>query len=270
MLPIIIPAPEYDFSEWEEQVTMYQNHLDSLSREKSRLHLVPFNPNETTKEQLMAMGIPEKPATNWVNYLRKGGRFKAPEDVRKIYGLSDSISAKLTPFVRLAEDTMPQVKRVAKNRPHRKSSALKMPQLQAAVPEKIAIAVIDLNKADSVNLENLPGIGPVLAGRIVKYRKLLGGYYSVGQLKEVYGLKEEHYSKALPYLKASKEAVHPIQINFASLGELARHPYISYREAKAIVNKREKLGKIESFDMIGDIFLPEKIEKLHPYIIFAP
>lgn len=270
MLPIIIPAPKYDFSEWEEQVATYQKHLDSLSREKSRLHLVPFNPNQATKEQLIAMGIPEKPASIWVNYLRKGGRFRKPEDVGKIYGLSGSVSEQLVPFVRLAEDTVPRVKRIVKNRPPRKSSALKIARLQVAIPERIAIPVIDLNRADSVSLEKLPGIGPVLAGRIVKYRKLLGGYYSVGQLKEVYGLREEHYNKARPYLKASKEALRPIQINFASLGDLARHPYIDYREAKAVVNKREKLGKIEGFDALGDIFLPEKVEKLHPYIIFAP
>ena len=270
MLPIIIPTPKYDFSEWEEQVATYQKHLDSLSREKNRLHLVPFNPNKVTRDELMAMGIPEKPASNWANYLRKGGHFRKPEDVGKIYGLSDSISEKLVPFVRMVEDTMPRVKRIVKNRPLRKSSAVKKPRLQAAVPDKIAIPVVDLNRADSVGLEKLPGIGPVLAGRIVKYRRLLGGYYSVGQLKEVYGLRGEHYNKALPYLTVAKDSLHPIQINFASLGDLARHPYINYREAKAVVNKREKLGKIESFDVLEDIFLPEKVEKLHPYIIFAP
>jgi len=271
LLPVIISTPEYDFTEWEQQVAAYQEKRDSVLREKNRLHPVPFDPNKVSRKELLAMGIAEKPASAWANYLRKGGHFRKPEDIGKIYGLPDSVSKKLIPFVRIEEDATPRTSKSEENKPDRAVVAGGKPRVRAAVPVKRKIIpVIDLNSADSVSLERLPGIGPVLAGRIVKYRKLLGGYYSTRQLREVYGLRQEHYDRAAPYLKITADSVRSIQINFASLGELARHPYISYREAKAVVNKREKEGKIESFEVLGDIFLPEKVEKLQPYIIFAP
>lgn len=271
LLPAIVPSPTYDFTKWEGEVASYQRKLDSLSREKSRLHLVSFDPNKVSREELMEMGIVEKTASNWVNYLKKGGHFRKPEDIGKIYGLADSVSEKLIPFVRMEEDTIPRTKKSRDVKPARTFVASDKSRVRTATPaKKKVIPVLDLNRADSVSLEKLPGIGPVLAGRIVKYRKLLGGYYSIEQLKEVYGLRKEYYNMALPYFKVTNDSLRPIQINFASLGDLARHPYINYREAKAVVNKREKEGKIESFEALGDIFLPEKVEKLHPYIIFAP
>ncbi len=52
--------------------------------------------------------------------------------------------------------------------------------------------ILNLNICDSASLEALPGIGPVLSSRIIKYRNLIGGYVSVDQLKEVYGLPKKH------------------------------------------------------------------------------
>jgi competence protein ComEA len=48
--------------------------------------------------------------------------------------------------------------------------------------------IVDLNVASAVELEELPGIGPVLAGRIVAYRDQNGPFRSVDQLIEVPGI----------------------------------------------------------------------------------
>ena len=42
--------------------------------------------------------------------------------------------------------------------------------------------VVELNSADSTTLRRVPGIGPVFASRIVRFRSLLGGFYTVSQL----------------------------------------------------------------------------------------
>lgn len=49
-------------------------------------------------------------------------------------------------------------------------------------------APIDLNAAGADALESLPGVGPVLAARIVAYREQTGGFESVDQLIEVPGI----------------------------------------------------------------------------------
>jgi competence protein ComEA len=48
--------------------------------------------------------------------------------------------------------------------------------------------VIDLNGADAAALETLPGVGPVLAGRIVQWRTSNGRFTSVDELAEIQGI----------------------------------------------------------------------------------
>ncbi|KYH44133.1 competence protein ComEA [Branchiibius sp. NY16-3462-2] len=47
---------------------------------------------------------------------------------------------------------------------------------------------VDLNAADATALDALPGVGPVLAARIVQYREANGPFRSVDQLDEVSGI----------------------------------------------------------------------------------
>jgi competence ComEA-like helix-hairpin-helix protein len=55
-------------------------------------------------------------------------------------------------------------------------------------------APVDLNQATPHQLDGLPGIGPVLAGRIVEYRQRRGGFHSVSELRSVSGIGEKRYS----------------------------------------------------------------------------
>lgn len=52
---------------------------------------------------------------------------------------------------------------------------------------------IDLNRATAADLEELPGIGPVLAGRIVAWREDHGPFTEIGQLREVPGIGERTF-----------------------------------------------------------------------------
>lgn len=54
---------------------------------------------------------------------------------------------------------------------------------------------VDLNTADAETLQLLPGIGPVIAERIVEYREENGGFRSPEQVKNVSGIGEKTYEK---------------------------------------------------------------------------
>jgi len=63
------------------------------------------------------------------------------------------------------------------------------------LPDSVdALPPVDLNQATPRQLDGLPGIGPVLAGRIVEYRQRKGGFHSVSELRGVSGIGEKRYS----------------------------------------------------------------------------
>ena len=53
--------------------------------------------------------------------------------------------------------------------------------------------VVDLNRADAAQLETLPGVGPVLALRIIEHRETVGAFTEVGQLRDVPGIGEKTF-----------------------------------------------------------------------------
>lgn len=130
---------------------------------------------------------------------------------------------------------------------------------------------IELNSSDSAELTKLPGIGPVFASRIIKYRNLLGGFYSVSQLKEVYGLKEENLNKAINYVRVDKKLIALILPDTAGFKTLARHPYIGKEKAWKIINLRKKNNsKFQPSDLINqNIFDSIQWNRVEPYLVFS-
>ena len=97
---------------------------------------------------------------------------------------------------------------------------------------------ININDIDSISLERLPVFGPVLSGRTVKYRKLLGGFVDVRQLQEVYGFSDESFNKVAGWFKVDYENVVKICIDTASWSQMRKHPYIGFEGARMIERYR--------------------------------
>ena len=108
--------------------------------------------------------------------------------------------------------------------------------------------VVELNTADTTELKKIPGIGSAFAKRIVGYRNLLGGYYSVTQLSEVYGIDEERYNEFVPWFSADPSLISMITVNNISQDSLRRHPYIDYGQARIIMQLRKQKGKLTGWE----------------------
>ena len=67
------------------------------------------------------------------------------------------------------------------------------PAAAGAVPGARTDGKVDLNRASPAELDALPGIGPVLAARIVAYRDANGGFRAVRDLRRVQGIGEKLY-----------------------------------------------------------------------------
>jgi comEA protein len=60
---------------------------------------------------------------------------------------------------------------------------------------------LSLNAVSAEELCDLPGIGPVLAERIIRYREQRGRFESLDELKMVKGIGDKLYNKISPYVK---------------------------------------------------------------------
>ena len=142
------------------------------------------------------------------------------------------------------------------------------PQGIAAGRVTRSFAAIDINRADSADLIPLPGIGPVFAGRIIRYRELLGGFTDVTQLHEVYGLPAETIDRIGDQLIFDTLALRRISLNAASFSDLLSHPYLDFGEVKALIRYRDYRCGFSSLEEIREngLLTDSTLEKIFPYL----
>lgn len=139
------------------------------------------------------------------------------------------------------------------------------------VTEKLpAGSLVDLNTADTVLLKKVPGIGSAFARRIVKYRTLLGGFYTIEQLGEVYGIDEERYAQLKPWFTVDAGGIHPVSINTVAAAPAFRHPYLSYRQLRAIRQLIRQKGRLSGWANLQllEEFTEYDRQRLAPYLSF--
>ena len=127
---------------------------------------------------------------------------------------------------------------------------------------------VEINSSDSAMLVMLPGIGPVLSARIIKYRHLLGGFARIDQLKEVYGLPVETYELIKGRIFADTSMITRININTAGYKELSHIHYFTKYDLTAILKYRELKGRINGiYDLTENKLITyETARKVSPYI----
>lgn len=204
------------------------NHHKFEENAKANMPLkpIPFDPNKVTYEGWLQMGLKEKTVKTILNYTSKGGKFRKPDDIKKIWGITEEQTNQLMPYVKIEVENTTEANRYQ----------------NTTTKSKFSDKIIDINKCDSADLERLPGIGARLAQRILNYRESLGGFYTVSQIGEVYGLADTTFQKIKPQLILASKFVKKLNINKAMLEELKTHPYIKYKLANAIIQYRNQHG----------------------------
>lgn len=134
--------------------------------------------------------------------------------------------------------------------------------------KKIERKTVELNSADSTLLKSLKGVGSYYAKKIIEYRTKLGGFYSLSQLKEVYGLNPEVLEQNKGYITLDTLLINKININKVSVEELKKHPYIKWRVANSIVMYRANHGAYKSNKDIqqSDLVTNELYRKIAKYL----
>lgn len=228
------PETIIDFSEFEAQLNQFESNITAKEQEKEQNTTISyfyFDPNNIDKEGLIRLGFSKRQASNLINYRKAGGVFSNPTDLKKIYSIDSTLFRNIKPYIQINID-----KEISET-----------PQLSKKIPEEqkansYESLIIELNTADSVDLIKLPGIGKVMARRIIDYRNFLGGFYQKEQLLEVFGLNKETYNNIDDLIIIDAIHINKININTVEFKTLNKHPYMSYANTKAIFKYRQLMG----------------------------
>lgn len=227
----------------------------------------PFELNSVESIELIEMGFPDYLAERIINYRNKIKEFDNVEELLKIYGMDSSLYFQFKPYI----SVNPTPKKSISNKVEKFSTekSNENNNFKNSNYQKAKIIKFDINTADTVQLKKVYGIGPAFAKRIIAYRDLLGGFYSSNQLSEVYGLKSPNLDSLLrrTYIEQSFKPKQ-LNVNIATAEELAKHPYISSKEARLIVAYRENhIGFQKMEDLLQIKILDSKwLEKTQNYL----
>lgn len=107
---------------------------------------------------------------------------------------------------------------------------------------------IELNVADAQAFQKLAGVGPVLSQRIVRFRDALGGFSSVEDLYDVYGLDSSVVNRTKPVLSVDAELVRPLCLDTVSFRTLLKHPRFDLETTKKLMRARGR--GVHAFDAV--------------------
>lgn len=220
--------------------------------QRSTAALFRFDPNTATTEELQRLGLSARTAKTIENYRNKGGRFYQPEDLKKIWGLKPEFYERVKDFI--------VINKIEQSRPKA--------DYKPFVKVEKTISIVDVNSADTTALITLPGIGSRLSARIINFRDKLGGFVSVDQVGETYGVPDSTFQKIKAFLKIDPARVRKMNLNTATKEELQAHPYIRWNIANAIINYRNQHGNYKSVEELQNIHLIDNdlFEKIAPYL----
>ncbi len=282
LLPSIIPVKEWKAS--REDIAAFQKLASSLQGDSlpdeadqnnfqpdyfppsietksSEKKLFPFDPNTITVDQWKQLGLRDKTITTIQKYLSKGGKFTRAEDLHKIYGLREKEYQILKPYIRIRE--IPNTRtQVSFKDSFQKRTGSFIPRTERK------IETVDLNSADTLALIELPGIGSKLANRIIRFRDKLGGFYSIDQVRETYGLPDSTFQRIMPYLFLGSKPLVRININTADAARLQEHPYIGRAAARSLVEYRIQHGPFKAVEEVLKVssILPDQLKRVIPYL----
>ncbi len=271
-----IKHPEADFTQLEKNILIFEKaqramkeHERTLklktdfdfnrpdySAAKQKLTPFPFDPNQMTAAEWKKLGLSEKQVKGIMNYIAAGGLFRKKEDLKKLYSLTPNEYEILEPFIQIQP------------RDENLTSTRNPPRAIHVMTRKDTIAPVHINTADSAKLVKIGCISPVIAGRIIRYRDILGGFYNNNQLLEVYGLDSACFRAIKKAFVVDQSKLRKININHATVKEMSRHPYIDFYLAKSIVDQRIKQGRILSVEETSAFAFmhTSRYEKLFPYL----
>jgi len=246
-------------SKEKQEWLAFQTEIDSLKQIKRDYipKIYPFNPNFITDFKGQKLGMSVSEIDRLLAFRKTNKYVNTPEDFQKVTKISDSLLNTMVPYFKFPDWVT--------NKKEFKS------KYKSFENKKEKIVILDINQATKEDLIKVYGIGPALSDRILKLKDLLGGFVSMEQMNDVWGLSPEVIENLNKNFKVSVlPKVNKVDINNASIKELMLFPYFKYALAKAIVTYRSMNGDFKNNADLTKIngFPNEKLNVISLYLYF--
>ena len=236
-----------------------QNEIDSLKNVKKEFanKIYPFNPNFITDFKGYKLGMSVAEIDRLLAFRKTNNYVNSAKEFQFVTKVSDSLLSKIAPYFKFPDWVTNK-----KNKTNEKKSMHK---------KQTKVVFIDINNATQADLIQIYGIGEALSNRILLEKEKLGGFVSMEQMAFVWGLSEEvivNLNKK--FVVIVKPAIKKININSATIKELAQFPYFRYALAKAIVTERSMKGDFKNYEDLLKIrgFPADKSKIIDLYLEF--
>ncbi len=238
-----------------------QKQLDSFLASQLKLRKTKFrpsNPNYLSDFKAYLLGLDPEEIDRLHRYRDSGLFINSASQFQQVTRISDSLMIELSPLFQFPKRYKRHTNYRKKNTEGNRNNVTNFTENKG-----------DLNSVTAEELMTIKGIGPVLSQRILRFRNALGGFLVDDQIFDVYGLDHEVAVLILKkFTVHNKPMVTPLNINKATMGELANLVYITKDLAQKIIHYRDSLGAINSIDELTKFQdLPaDKINRIKLYL----
>jgi len=230
----VFSAPETVGNRSGQHWMSLQSAMDSLNLKKKaeKPKIYPFNPNFITDFKGYKLGMSVAEIDRLLAFRKKDKYVNSAKEFQQVTKVSDSLLEAISPYFKFPD----WVTQKNRNKNFEKFNTFK---------KKENRPVIDINLATKEDLKKIYGIGDGLSDRILKEKEKFGGFVSMEQMQDIWGLSPEVIEElTTSFSVKSIPEVKRINVNTASLKELMQFPYFRYALAKSIITHRSMNGKI--------------------------
>lgn len=246
-----------DNSAEKQEWLSLQAEIDTMKIAKANYKpkIYPFNPNFITDFKGYKLGMTTAEIDRLLEFRKSNKYVNSAQEFQAVTKVSDSLLDKMAPYFKFPD--------WVKNKKSYNSFN------NQAFAKKEKITILDINLATKEDLIKVYGIGEGLSERILKQKEIFGGFVSMEQMGDIWGLSPEVVEKLKAQFKIEIiPNVKRIKINDASAKELSQFPYFRYPLNKEIVTYRSMNNRISNSEDLIKIkgFPVEKVKIIEKYL----